>query len=183
MKSKFENPAHPEREGAIGGRATSDTFGAIASRLLTSSSPEQCQGWFPRGAQLGDGRVEVGESIRMSRFCSALSRLHDFESWSGGRWKTSNSPSAAIGGRCHGDRRPGANRAGQGDGSLTTTRWCIESQAAKRRRNPENVTRNSEPTNHVISVGQSAQVLRPVVAVRAGTAHAREMARRLLCGS
>ena len=48
----------------MGGRATSDTFGLIASGLFTSLSPEQCQGWLPRGAWLGNGRIEISESKR-----------------------------------------------------------------------------------------------------------------------
>ena len=48
----------------MGGRATSDTFGLIASGLSTSLSPEQCQGWLPRGAWLGNGRIEISESKR-----------------------------------------------------------------------------------------------------------------------
>ncbi len=50
-------PTRSEK-GAIGGRATSDNFGRLLLGVLEDVDSRNCQGWQPRGARWGEGRVE-----------------------------------------------------------------------------------------------------------------------------
>ena len=64
----------------MGGRAVSDDFGSRSNRLRTAISPKHRQRGQPRGAQRGDGRAGVIESIRKVRpFVEQASRLHSLD--------------------------------------------------------------------------------------------------------